>query len=62
MSKFAREFTKQYIDTGRLKGITKIKQADQNISKILNKDKEKVRAKKIKDDIQRMLRKEHGIL
>ena len=58
MSNFAEDFTEQQISTGKIKGITKIKQAEANISKILNADKEKLRRKKVKDDIQKLLRRE----
>lgn len=55
MSKFVEQFEARYGNTARIKVATKLKQADRNISKILNKDKEKFRQKKIKEDIQRLL-------
>jgi len=55
MSKFAEQFDARYGRIGRVGDVTKIIQADHNISKILNKDKEFAKQKKIKEDIQRLL-------
>jgi len=55
MSKFSEQFDARYGNIGRVKDVTKMKQADYNISKILMKDREFAKQKKIKEDIQRLL-------
>ncbi len=59
MSKYAQEFSEQQVSTGKMKGITKIKQAEANISKILKRDAENFRRKKVKADIQKLLGRDH---
>ena len=54
MSNYIQDLTKQ-LQGKDINAFTKHIQADQNISKILNADREKLRHKKIKGDIQRML-------
>ena len=58
MRGYIQDLTRQ-LQGKNVKQFTKEIQASQNISKILNTDKEKLRKKKVKDDIQRMLRREH---
>ena len=54
MSNYIQDLTKQ-LQGKDVKEFTKHIQADQNISKILNTDKEKLRQKNVKEDIQRLL-------
>ena len=59
MSNYIQDLTKQ-LQGKDIRSFTKQIQANQNISKILNANKEKLRQKQVKDNIQHMLRRDHG--